>query len=76
MEESDLQKLSKGKRSILIPSAFIIIIWLVYFSQTTFNIPFAQYGILPREISGISGILSAPLIHADFGHIMSNTPTY
>jgi membrane associated rhomboid family serine protease len=67
-------QLTRGKKSILIPAAFIILIWLVYFSQTTFNVPFAQYGILPREISGIVGILSAPLVHADFAHLISNTP--
>ena len=67
-------KLTKGKKSILVPLAFTVIIWLIYISQTTFNIPFAHYGILPRTISGLAGILSAPLIHADFTHIISNTP--
>jgi membrane associated rhomboid family serine protease len=67
-------ELTKGKKSILIPVAFTIIIWMIYISQSTFNIPFAHYGILPREISGIAGILSAPLIHADLSHLISNTP--
>ena len=67
-------ELTKGKKSILIPAAFIIIIWMIYFSQSAFTLPFAHYGILPREISGIAGILSAPLIHADFAHLISNTP--
>lgn len=67
-------QLTKGWKSILIPGAFIIFIWLIYFSQITYNIPFAQYGILPRTVRGISGILSAPLIHADLSHIISNTP--
>jgi len=48
--------------------------WLVFFSQSTFNIPFGHYGILPRNFFGIVGILSAPLIHADLSHILSNTP--
>ena len=67
-------ELTKGKKSILIPAAFVIVIWMIYISQTTFNIPFAQYGILPRKIAGIAGILSSPLIHADFNHLISNTP--
>ncbi len=66
--------LTKGRKSILFPGAFIVFIWLVYLSQTTFNMPFAHYGILPRTVEGISGILSAPLIHADFNHLISNTP--
>jgi len=67
-------KLTKGKKSIIFPGAFIVFIWLVYISQITFNMPFAHYGILPRTVEGISGILSAPLVHADLSHIISNTP--
>jgi membrane associated rhomboid family serine protease len=66
--------LTKGKMSILIPAAFIILLWIVYLSQSEFNLPFAHYGILPRQISGLPGILSAPLVHADLGHLISNTP--
>ena len=78
MQEDNNQtgfQLTKGKKSILFPGAFIVFIWLVYLSQTTFNMPFAHYGILPRTVQGIAGILSAPLIHADFAHLVSNTPT-
>ena len=66
--------LTKGRKSILIPAALIIIIWMIYVSQTTFNLPFAHYGVLPRTIQGLAGILSAPLVHADFAHLISNTP--
>jgi len=67
-------ELTKSRKSILIPAAFIIIIWMIYISQSTFDLPFAHYGILPRKISGIAGIFSAPLIHADISHLISNTP--
>jgi membrane associated rhomboid family serine protease len=68
-------RLTKGRKSILFPGAFLLFIWMVYLSQSTFDFPFAHYGILPRTVEGISGILSAPLIHADLGHLVSNTPT-
>jgi membrane associated rhomboid family serine protease len=32
-----------------------------------------QYGIEPRETDGLIGIVAAPFLHADFGHLMSNT---
>jgi len=67
-------ELTKSRKSILIPAAFIIIIWMIYISQSTFDLPFAHYGIFPRKISGIAGIFSAPLIHADISHLISNTP--
>jgi len=75
-ENSDLKQtgLSKLSKSLIISFSFIILMWLVFFSQSTFNIPFGHYGILPRNFFGIVGILSAPLIHADLSHILSNTP--
>lgn len=30
-------------------------------------------GIAPRSASGLLGILAAPFLHADFGHLISNT---
>lgn len=30
-------------------------------------------GIEPRELTGLDGVIFAPLLHADFGHLFSNT---
>ncbi|MHA7248012.1 rhomboid family intramembrane serine protease [Arthrobacter tecti] len=30
-------------------------------------------GIEPRELDGLDGVIFAPLLHADFGHLFSNT---
>ncbi len=32
-----------------------------------------KYGIEPRDADGLSGIVAAPFLHADFGHLISNT---
>jgi membrane associated rhomboid family serine protease len=34
-----------------------------------------KLGVYPREFSGLVGILTAPLIHADFSHLISNSFT-
>lgn len=31
------------------------------------------WGIMPREAYGLRGVLAAPLLHADYGHLASNT---
>ena len=69
------EELSKFAKSLVIPFAFILLLWAIYFSQVTFDLPYIQYGILPRKLSGLIGILSAPLIHANIPHLLSNTPT-
>jgi membrane associated rhomboid family serine protease len=38
-----------------------------------FNLDLSTMGILPRVPSGLIGIVTAPLIHADFSHLISNT---
>ena len=35
--------------------------------------PFDLYGIIPRHIIGLRGILFAPFLHGDFSHLMANT---
>ena len=30
-------------------------------------------GIYPRSLSGLPGIISAPFLHAGFGHLLGNT---
>ena len=69
------KEFSKFAKSLTIPVAFVLFLWAIYFSQVTFNLPYVQYGILPRKVSGLVGIISAPLVHASISHLLSNTPT-
>jgi membrane associated rhomboid family serine protease len=32
-----------------------------------------RFGIVPRQIDGLSGIVLAPFLHAGFGHLLANT---
>ncbi len=59
--------------SIIIPLGFIILLWLLQISQSIFNINLISLGLYPRRVSGIFGIVTAPLIHAGYGHLFSNT---
>lgn len=47
--------------------------WTVHIVKVVFDLPLAYLGILPREIVGLKGILTAPLVHGDWGHLISNT---
>ncbi|MDR1723709.1 MAG: rhomboid family intramembrane serine protease [Tannerella sp.] len=39
-----------------------------------FGLNIRQYGMRPLEPSGLWGILTMPLLHADWEHLISNTP--
>ncbi len=59
--------------SIIMPLSFILLLWLIQLAQELLNINLVTLGVYPRRISGLIGIVTAPLIHAGFGHLFSNT---
>ena len=53
---------------------FVGLCWLVFLvNNLMLNGYFSHLGIVPRTISGLSGVLVAPLLHASFRHILANT---
>lgn len=63
----------KLRRSIYITLSFIAIIWMVKIVETTYEIDLGEFGILPRTLAGTIGIVTAPLIHGDIYHLISNS---
>lgn len=62
----------KFVRSLVIPSLFILIVIAIKLIEVVFDLNFITFGIYPRELFGMLGIFTAPLIHSDFNHIVSN----
>lgn len=54
---------------------FIFILWVLKIIESVLNIEFYPAGIYPRKLSGITGIITSPLIHSDYSHLISNTGT-
>ena len=50
-----------------------MIMWMVYFISLSLNLDLSRMGILPRDMIGILGIISGPIVHANFSHLLSNT---
>ncbi len=67
------EKLNFFKRKMRWPVTFIIVMWLVHFFALIFNIDLGNFGVYPRNTEGLTGILTAPLIHANIKHLLSNT---
>jgi len=61
------------KISIFISIVFLSLMWLVIFFEETLHIKLSEYGILPRTLSGLKGILFSPFLHGDLEHIFSNS---
>ncbi len=52
---------------------FVFLMWLVYSLEFFLGIDLSGLGILPRTTQGLLGIFTAPLIHGNSVHIISNT---
>ncbi|HQY19635.1 MAG TPA: rhomboid family intramembrane serine protease [Ignavibacteria bacterium] len=70
--ESDLEK-PKILSSFFFSGVFVLLLWIIQFLQWSLAKEFATFGVLPRTLTGLKGILTAPLIHADFSHLISNS---
>jgi membrane associated rhomboid family serine protease len=50
-----------------------ILIWVVYLVNSQISTDLNIYGIIPRNITGLRGILFAPFLHGSRFHILSNS---
>ena len=61
------------KGVILYPLGLVTIIWLVFWTELHFELNLTPYGIFPRRLSGLLGILCSPFIHGSLSHLYKNT---
>lgn len=59
--------------AFLFPGLFVLLLWLIYFLETGLNADWHTWGIYPRSIEGLKGILTEPLLHSDIKHLFSNS---
>ena len=50
---------------------FVALLWLI--ALLGWGLGFEDFGIRPRQLIGLPGILLAPLLHADFSHLIANS---
>ena len=52
----------------------VALCWLVFvINNLLWSGHFNRYGIIPREIGGLAGIVWAPFLHGSFKHLLANT---
>lgn len=61
------------RKSILPPLLFVAILWIIKLAEVYFNVHLVFLGIRPQTAEGLIGIFTAPFIHADYDHLLSNT---
>ncbi len=64
---------SRLYNSIRITALFVALLWLIKIGEFLSGVSLHAFGVYPRELSHLSGILSAPIIHGSFSHLISNS---
>jgi len=59
--------------SLLPGLIFVFILWLVFAIELYFNIDLFYLGLVPKDISGLKGIIFMPFIHGDYKHLINNS---
>ena len=60
-------------KKLRIAIAFIVVIWFVYWVEIRFGLNFTKYGVLPRKLTGLKGVVFAPFIHSGPSHLFNNS---
>jgi len=56
-----------------VPAMAVLLLWCVHLLADAFAVDLARFGLLPRQVAGLPGILLAPFIHGDLGHLFNNS---
>lgn len=58
---------------VLFPFLVTLLLWVIFYFDVKEQLSLRDYGVLPRHVSGLPGIVAHFFIHANFGHLLSNT---
>lgn len=58
---------------LVLPMVSVLMIWTVFWVEIKYNINLNDFGIYPRTITGMRGILFGPFLHGSAEHLYNNT---
>lgn len=70
--ENDTSKVSLLKL-FRFPLILVCLLWIIFIADKYMNLGLMYFGIYPRRADGLTGILTSPFIHGDWGHLISNS---
>jgi len=72
MEEKQERKKFFG--SLAIPALLVTLMWVVKVAEMAFSVDLSPWGLIPRTTHGLLGILTMPLLHGGWEHLLTNSP--
>lgn len=63
----------KFRKNIQVTAVIVSIPWLVYIIDYAMPVDLRFYGLRPRNLEGLWGILFSPFLHGNLNHLIANT---
>lgn len=58
---------------IAIPLYFVLFLWVVFWVEGNYNLYLTKYGLYPKTLKGLRGIVFSPFIHSGVKHLFNNS---
>ncbi|WP_397362034.1 rhomboid family intramembrane serine protease [Olleya sp. R77988] len=58
---------------IAYPIAFVMLLWLIFAIEIRFGFSLNKFGVYPKKVSGLIGVICSPFIHSGISHLWHNT---
>jgi membrane associated rhomboid family serine protease len=71
-DQYDIEK-RIGWHSLFVSASLVVVLWLIKLVEFEYGLDFSDWGVYPREISGLRGIIFSPFIHGNFEHLAANS---
>ena len=64
---------SRIYNALLLSCTWIVVCWIVFISDHLLGIGLNKFGLEPREISGLIGVISMAFLHGSWDHLIQNS---
>jgi membrane associated rhomboid family serine protease len=61
------------KSQAIVLGGLVALMWVVFFATVATGGALLGFGIIPRSLIGLRGILFAPFLHGSFAHLLANS---
>ena len=70
---SEENQFQYSQKVLNVPLMVLFVMWFVYWCEYKFEMNISHFGILPRELIGLRGVLFSPFIHSGIKHLFNNS---
>lgn len=71
-QENHLEK-SRIYNALLLSIIWVVVCWVVFLAEDLFGVPLKKFGLVPRDLSGVYGVLSMAFLHSSWDHLIQNS---